>query len=208
MEKEGQQDMNNTISVPRNTKLTVRQLALTGLMAAVICILGPWSIQIPVSPVPISLGFLAIYFVTSVMGMKLGTLSVIIYILLGLAGLPVFTGFTGGPGKLFGPTGGYIIGYIFMALICGLFVDKGGNRLLFNLPGMLAGTVVGYLFGTLWLAYQQSISFVDALFLGVIPYLGFDAVKLIVGMTIGSQLRKSLLKAGLLSCSVADLHRS
>lgn len=190
--------MNNTISVPRNTKLTVRQLALTGLMAAVICILGPWSIQIPISPVPVSLGFLAIYFVTSVMGMKLGTLSVIIYILLGLAGLPVFTGFTGGPGKLFGPTGGYIIGYIFMALICGLFVDKGGNRFLFNLLGMLSGTVVGYLFGTLWLAYQQSIGFVDALFLGVIPYLGFDAVKLIVGMTVGSQLRKSLLKAGLL----------
>lgn len=192
--------MNNTISVPRNTntKLTVRQLALTGLMAAVICILGPWSIQIPVSPVPVSLGFLAIYFVTSVMGMKLGTLSVIIYILLGLAGLPVFTGFTGGPGKLFGPTGGYIIGYIFMALICGLFVDKGGNRFLFNLLGMLLGTAIGYLFGTVWLAYQQSIGFVDALFLGVIPYLGFDAVKLIVGMTIGGQLRKSLLKAGLL----------
>lgn len=75
--------MNNTISVPRNPKLTVRQLALTGLMSAVICILGPWSFQLPVSPVPISLGFLAIYFVVSVMGMKLGTLSVIIYILLG-----------------------------------------------------------------------------------------------------------------------------
>ena len=189
--------MNNTISVPRNPKLTVRQLALTGLMSAVICILGPWSFQLPVSPVPISLGFLAIYFVVSVMGMKLGTLSVIIYILLGLAGLPVFTGFTGGPGKLFGPTGGYLIGYIFMALICGLFVDKCGNR-FFHLLGMFLGTAIGYLFGTVWLACQQSMGFVDALFLGVIPYLGFDAVKLIVGMTVGSQLRKSLRKAGLL----------
>lgn len=73
--------------------LNVKQLALTGLMTAVLCILGPLSLNIPISPVPISLGFLGIYFLCSVLGMKLGTLSVITYILLGLAGLPVFTGF-------------------------------------------------------------------------------------------------------------------
>ena len=109
--------------------LNVKQLALTGLMAAVICVLGPLALSIPVSPVPISLGTLAIYFVASVAGMKTGTLSVVIYILLGLAGVPVFTGFTGGVGKLFGPTGGYIIGYLFMALICGFFAAKFGRQL-------------------------------------------------------------------------------
>lgn len=56
--------------------------------------------------------------------MKPGTVSVVSYILLGLAGLPVFADFTGGPGKLSGPTGGYVIGYIFMTLICGFFADK------------------------------------------------------------------------------------
>ena len=71
--------------------LNIKQLALTGLMTAVLCILGPLSLNIPISPVPISLGFLGIYFICSVLGMKLGTLSVITYILLGLAGLPVFT---------------------------------------------------------------------------------------------------------------------
>lgn len=190
--------MNNSITTAKSG-LNVKQLALTGLMTAVICVLGPLAFQIPISPVPVSLGFLGIYFVSSVLGMKLGTLSVIVYILLGLAGLPVFTNFTGGPGKLFGPTGGYIIGYIFMAVLCGLFVDKGRNRLLFNLLGMVSGTLVCYLFGTLWLAYQQSVGFMEALFMGVIPYIPFDAAKLIIGMSIGGQLRKRLLQAGLLS---------
>lgn len=178
--------------------LNVKQLALTGLMTAVLCILGPLSLNIPISPVPISLGFLGIYFICSVLGMKLGTLSVVVYILLGLAGLPVFTGFTGGPGKLFGPTGGYIIGYTFMALLCGLGVDKGKGRLLPTLAGMILGSVVGYLFGTVWLARQQSIGFVQALFLGVIPYIPVDIVKLAVGVAVGSRLRRRLLQAGLL----------
>ncbi len=190
--------MNNPTTAP-SPRLSVRQLALTGLMTAVLCILGPLSLNIPISPVPISLGFLGIYFVCSVLGMKLGTLSVLVYILLGLAGLPVFTGFTGGPGKLFGPTGGYIIGYVFMAPICGFSVDKGKGKLLPTLAGMILGSAVGYLFGTVWLAHQQSIGFVQALFLGVIPYIPVDIVKLIVGMAVGSQLRRRLLQAGLLS---------
>ncbi len=189
--------MNTTTTA--TPKWNVKQLALAGLMTAVLCILGPIALNIPISPVPISLGFLGIYFICSVLGMKLGTLSVIVYILLGLAGLPVFTNFSGGPGKLLGPTGGYIIGYIFMALICGFFVDRSKGKLVPTLIGMLLGTAVGYLFGTLWLSYQQSIGFVEALFIGVIPYILVDLLKLILGVTIGSQLRKRLLQAGLLS---------
>lgn len=190
--------MNNITKPAESPKLGVKQLALTGLMTAVLCILGPIALNIPISPVPISLGFLGIYFICSVLGMKLGTLSVAAYLLLGLAGLPVFTNFTGGPGKLFGPTGGYLIGYVFMALICGLFVDKGGGRMVFVLTGMVLGTAVGYLFGTVWLAYQQSVGFVQALFLGVIPYIPVDLIKLALGVTLGSQLRRRLLQAGLL----------
>jgi len=176
----------------------VKQLALVGLMAAVICILAPISFKIPISPVDISLGTLAIYFVLSVLGMKLGTLSIVIYILLGLAGLPVFTGFMGGPGKLFGPTGGYIIGYIFMALLCGFFIDKWGDKLYLTFLGMLLGTAVLYLFGTVWLAYQASLTFPEALAMGVLPYIPLDLVKLIAGTTVGTQLRRRLRKAGLL----------
>lgn len=175
-----------------------RQLALTGLLTAVICILAPLSLNIPISPVPVSLGFLAIYFVISVAGMKLGTLSVAIYILLGLAGLPVFTGFTGGPGKLFGPTGGYIVGYIFMALLSGFFIDKWKNKLLMSVLGMVLGSVVCYLFGTVWLACQASLTFPEALAAGVLPYIPFDVLKMVIAMTVGAQLRRRLMKAGLL----------
>ena len=171
--------MNQTISGTKHS-FTVKQLALIGLMAAVICVLGPFALQIPVSPVPISLGTLAIYFVISVLGMKLGTISVLIYILLGLVGVPVFAGFTAGPGKLFGPTGGYIIGYILLALISGFFVDRFGKRIPLYLLGMILGTAACYLLGTLWLAFQLDKTFLQALSLGVIPYIPGDIVKLIV----------------------------
>lgn len=177
---------------------TTRQLALTGLMTAVICILGPISIAIPISPVPVSLGMLGIYFVLCVLGRRLGTISVVIYELLGLAGVPVFTGFTGGVGKLFGPTGGYLIGYLFMALICGYFLDHWKQNIPMQLLGMVCGTIVCYLFGTSWLAYQASMTFPAALAAGVLPFLPADCLKLALAMVIGTQLRKRLNKAGLL----------
>ena len=183
---------------PKNTSLTVKQLALTGLMTAVICILSPFALHIPVSPVAISLGTLAIYFVVTVLGLKLGTLSVAVYILLGLAGLPVFTDFSGGPGKLLGPTGGYIIGYLFLALIYGFFVDKWGGRLLPSILGMLLGTAVLYTFGSFWLAYQTSCSLPQAFGAGCIPYIPGDLIKLALAISLGTQVRKRLKKAMLL----------
>ena len=187
-----------SISTKQKSILSVKQLALVGLMAAIICVLAPFSLPIPVSPTPISLGTLAIYFVLTVLGLKLGTISVVVYILLGLVGLPVFTGFTGGPGKLFGPTGGYIIGYIFMALICGFFIDKWDNRLLISLLGMILGTMVLYLFGSLWLAYQASYTLPQALMIGAVPYIPGDIVKLALAMSLGRQVRKRLQRANLI----------
>lgn len=189
--------MKNTLAAPTaKPLLTLKQITLTGLMTAVFCLLGPISFSIPISPVPISLGMLAIYFTTSVLGMKLGTFSVLAYILLGLAGLPVFTGFTGGPGKLLGPTGGYIIGYLFMALICGFFVDKWGHKLPAEILGMVIGTAVCYLFGTVWLAWQASYTFLQAFAMAVLPYIAVDALKMALALMIGRQLRTRLKKGG------------
>lgn len=179
-------------------KINVKQLALVGLMTAVICILAPFSLNIPISPVDISLGTLAIYFAVSVLGAKLGTLSVIIYILLGLAGLPVFTGFMGGPAKLFGPSGGYIIGYIFMTPICGLSLKIGKDKFLPRLAFMLLGTLVLYLFGSAWMACQLSLTFPRALMAGVVPYIPGDFIKILIAMIVGKELRTRVLKADLL----------
>ena len=172
--------------------VNVKTISMAGLMAAVICILGPLSIPLPFSPVPISLTNFVIYFTIYIVGMKLGVVSYFIYLLIGLVGLPVFSGFSSGPVKLFGPTGGYLIGFIFMALICGIVIEKFENRYLFRFIGMVVGTVVCYAFGTAWLAYQAGMSFSAALAAGVIPFIPGDLVKIVLALIFGTQIRKSL----------------
>lgn len=185
-------------SASRKPALHVRQLTAVGLMTAVICLLGPLAISIPVSPVAISLGMFGIYLAVSVLGMKSGTLSVVVYILLGFAGVPVFVNYTAGAGKLLGPTGGYIIGYIFMALICGFFTDRWENSFPLRFLGMILGTAVCYLFGTVWLACQLSLTFPQALAEGVLPFIPFDLAKLLASLILGGQIRKRLKKTGLI----------
>lgn len=176
----------------------IHQMALIGLMTAMICILAPFSVLLPFSPVPISLGTLTIYLASTILGMKRSFISVTLYLLLGFAGMPVFTGFSGGIGRLLGPTGGYLIGYLFIALFCGYFADKWNNNILLNFLGMLCGTIICYGFGTFWLSYQANLSPASALGIGVLPFIPTDIVKLIAATTIGYQVRKRLKKAGLL----------
>ena len=179
-------------------KLTTYQLTLTAVMAAVICVLGPISIAIPVSPVPISLASMAVYLAVTVLGMKLGTLSCLIYLLLGLVGIPVFAGGSAGAAKLFGPTGGYLIGYLFLALIAGAFVGRFAKNIAFAALGMILGTIVLYALGTAWLAYSAGMDFQAALWAGVIPFIPGDLVKMVIAVLLGSAVRGRLLRAGVL----------
>ena len=98
------------------------------LMAAVTCILAPLSI--PIGPVPISLTNLVVYFTVYVIGLKAGTCSYCLYVLLGVVGLPVFSGYVGGPAKIAGPTGGYIVGFVLMALIGGYVIEKTNRNMV------------------------------------------------------------------------------
>ena len=180
------------------SKWDAKLIALVGLMAAVTCVLGPLSIPLPVSPVPISLTNFAVYLAIYVLGTKKGTLSYLIYLLIGLVGIPVFSAFTGGPGKLLGPTGGYLIGFIFMALICGWAIDRFSCKLLPSFIGMLLGTVVCYAFGTAWLAYQADLSFAAALAAGVLPFIPGDLAKMVIAAVVGPQIRRRLAQAQLL----------
>lgn len=189
---------NEQATAKSETKFDIRQMALIGLMTAVICVLAPFSISIPVSPVPISLATFAVCITTYIIGLKRGVLCTFLYLLLGLVGLPVFSGFSSGPGKLFGPTGGYLVGYLFLALICGYIVDKFRSKLWLHFIGMIAGVAACYLFGTVWLAYLKHLSFAAALAAGVIPFIPGDIAKIIIVMIIGPQLYKALNKAHLL----------
>ena len=183
-------------------KLTTYQLTLTAVMAAVICVLGPISMAIPISPVPISLASMAVYLAVTVLGMKLGTLSCLIYLLLGLVGLPVFSGGGAGAAKLFGPTGGYLVGYLFLALIAGAFVgrytENKWKSIAFAALGMVLGTMVLYALGTAWLAYSAGMDFQAALWAGMIPFIPGDLVKMVIAVLLGSAVRGRLLRAGIL----------
>lgn len=182
-----------------NTK--TKELTLTALMTAIICVLGPLSVPLPFSPVPISLTMIGIYLAVYAVGMWRGTVAFIVYLLLGLVGLPVFSGFTGGPGKLLGPTGGYLIGFIFTALISGFFIDRFWRNYLLSAVGMILGIAVAYVFGTVWLAYSAGMTFSQALAAGVIPYVGFDLIKIVVLMLVGPAVRKALIRANLIAVS-------
>lgn len=176
-----------------------KELTLTALMAAVLCVLGPLSVPLPISLVPVSLTMIGIYLAVYAVGMWRGTAAVLVYLLLGTVGLPVFSGFSGGPSKLFGPTGGYLIGFLFTALISGFVIDRFWKNRLVSAAGMVVGIVVAYAFGTAWLAYVAGMTFGEALAAGVIPYIGFDLVKIAALVLVGPELKRALIRANLVS---------
>lgn len=174
----------------------IRFMTQTALCAALIAIVAP--ISVPVGPVPISLATLMVYLCASVLGWKKSCLGVALYILLGVAGLPVFAGYTAGLDKLLGPTGGYFLGYLIIALSTGFFVERFGNRPVWNVAGMVAGTAACYLAGTLWLAYVGGYtSFGAALAAGVLPFLIGDVVKIAASASVGYVLRRRLMRTGM-----------
>lgn len=179
-------------------KTTTYQLIVTALFAAIMCIAGPLSV--PIGPVPISLTNLVIYIAVFLLGTKTGTLSYVIYLLLGAVGLPVFSGYAGGLGKLAGPTGGYLIGFIPMALICGIVVKMWGTQSKTNyvllFVGMALATIVAYALGTAWFVYQMQVDVWYALTICVFPFLIGDAAKIIIAILLGSNLKKRLAKEG------------
>lgn len=172
-------------------------ITVTALMTAVLCILGPNSL--PIGPVPVSLTNLAIYFILYILDTKRAAIAYLLYMLLGLAGLPVFSGFTGGPQKLFGPTGGYIIGFLPMIIIIGLFLEKYRKNRLASIVVMEAATWIPYLLGTGWLALTAHMSFSAALMVGVVPFIFLDLLKMVLAALVGPVLREQIDASGLLA---------
>lgn len=169
-------------------KISVREMTAIALVTAVTCILGPMSLPIVFSPVPITLTNLVLYLSLYVLKTRKALISYVIYWLLGTAGLPVFSGFAGGLAKAAGPTGGYLIGFIFMIVISGWILERFPRRLWIHILAMAAGTAVCYLFGTIWLVLQMSIDFKAGLAMGVLPYLPGDAVKILIAATVGPMI--------------------
>lgn len=181
-----------------NNKL--RDLLLCALCAAILCVFSV--ITIPTGIVPVTLGMLGVMLVAVILGAWRGIVSVLVFILIGTVGLPVFSGFRGGPGVLVGPTGGYITGYIFMALIIGLSMralpKKQWAAIVYTTVFCIVAVLVGYAFGTIQFVFVQQTTVWNALATCVFPFIAIDFAKCVAAAVGGIYIRKGLQKAKLL----------
>ncbi len=173
----------------RGNTLTI---VLVALFAAILSICAPIGINLPFTEIPISLATFAVYMCGAVLGPVLGTASVVIYLLLGMVGVPVFAGYTAGVQKLAGPTGGYLIGYIFIALSTGIAVRVLPKKYLGYPIGMVVGTILCYALGTVWFMLQSGSSLVGSLSLCVYPFIPGDIIKIIAAIALAYPLNYAL----------------
>ena len=178
----------------------IREAVACALCTAVICVLAP--VSVPIGPVPISLATFAILFSAMLLGPRWGTVSVAVYLLIGMTGIPVFAGYSAGIAKLAGPTGGYLIGYIPMALIAGAVYsglgknEKGMRKILAILGGAVLGTMILYALGTFWFCMESGNDLKAVLGICVIPFLPGDAIKTAAVAVIIPALETALSKSG------------
>jgi biotin transport system substrate-specific component len=179
---------NNELYSNRTPEL--RMMVFASLFAALTAVGAYIQIPIPFSPLPVTLQVFFVLLAGSMLKSKWGGLSIIVYTLLGIAGLPVFAGGSSGMGVLFGPTGGYIIGFILAAYTVGKLSEKaenaGKSSLLINVINMSAGVLVIYTCGFIQLMFVSEIGPGTALALGVVPFLPGEIVKTGVAAYIAS----------------------
>lgn len=192
--------MNNSNTQQSN----LYKLVLTGIFTAVVAVCSWITVPLPFTQVPINLAILGVLLAGGFLGSKYGSLSLLIYILLGAVGIPVFAGFGAGLGTLAGPTGGYIAGYILCALIAGIGSavsvsstsrKSSGSREASPHPAlrlaffMALGVIVCYAFGTIWYVILMKTSLWAGLLLCVFPFIPFDALKIATAVFLVRRLR-------------------
>lgn len=166
---------------------TLRPMVYTSLFVALITV-GAF-ITIPIGPVPIVLQNMFVLLAGLILGPARGTACVAVYLLVGLAGLPVFAGGTSGIGKLLGPTGGYLLGYLPAVLVTGVLSKTLGKKPAGDILAMAAGSVVVYAAGVPWLKIAFSMSWGKAVSAGMLPFLLGDAVKIAAAAVIAKKIR-------------------
>ena len=172
-------------------KITTRKCAYYAMFAALTVICAQIAIPLP-GDVPLSLATFAVMLSGALLGTFGGAISQLVYVLLGAVGVPVFASFSGGLGRLVGPTGGYIIGYILMALVIGLIMTKAKKKFYIYLPAMAAGTIACYTLGTAWYVFSTKTALLPALAACVFPFLPGDVIKMIFASLIACQLQKRI----------------
>lgn len=176
------------------SKLSVRDMAYIALFAVMMAVCS-W-ISIPYV-VPFTLQTFAVFLAVGVLGGRRGTMAVLVYLLMGAVGLPVFTGFSGGIGHLLGSTGGYIVGFVFTALVMWGMERIPGSRTVVLAVSMVLGLLVCYAFGTAWflMVYARTTGPVGvwtAVGWCVAPYVVPDLMKLALALVLRRRLRGAI----------------
>ncbi len=176
---------------PTRTSEKTRNMVYIALFAVLMAVCA-W-ISVPAA-VPFTMQTFAVFLAVGVLGGRKGTLAIVVYILMGAVGMPVFSHFTGGPGVLFQATGGYILGFLLTALIMWGMEAALGHKLWVHIISMVLGLIACYAFGTLWfvLLYTRTtgaIGFGTALLWCVVPYILPDLIKLALALTLTHRLR-------------------
>ena len=174
------------------SKEKILNIAIMGVMVALLCVICPLSI--PIGPVPVSLAVMVLYLIVYLFGGVKGTICCAIYILIGIIGVPVFSGYGAGLAKVAGPTGGYIVGYIFLCMICGGALWLGKGKLWVYIIGMVLGILVAYVFGSAWFMISLEAKLSYTLKVCVYPFLPFDAAKIVIIAIAGPLIKKPLRK--------------
>ena len=179
----------STVAVQRSKTYDIVYIAVFAVIMA-IC---SW-ISIPAA-VPFTLQTFGVFIAVGVLGGKRGSLSVLVFILLGAIGIPVFANFSGGIGVLAGPTGGYILGFLFSALLMWAMEKLLGKKSVMQIVSMIAGLIVCYAFGTVWfvIVYGRMngpIGFTAALASCVVPFIIPDIIKIALAYVLSRKLRK------------------
>ncbi|MCK5849001.1 MAG: biotin transporter BioY [Caldisericia bacterium] len=181
--------------------MSVRYMVVIGLFIALFTLSSVFPIYIPISPVPITLHVFFVMLSGVILGKKFGTISVVIWILIGIFGLPVFSGGKSGIMVILGPTGGFLVGFIVCSYIVGYMVNRFGYRLntiiLSGFIGLLFIYIIGCLgfFGSFYFLHKP-ITLLQSIKLSVFPFIPFDIVKIFFSSLICFRVHKSLKESG------------
>ena len=166
-------------------QLTVKQISRIGIFTALTIVLSQISIPMPYG-VPMTLQTFIIPLVALILGKKEGTFVASIYILLGLIGLPVFAGFSGGANIFFGPTGGFIFSFPLMAYCSGIAKEK--NNFTSTITWLLLGSVINYLIGMIYFSFVTSSTLIFAFTACVLPFIPTAIIKIALVYLVGKRL--------------------
>lgn len=180
-----------------NTKLGVLTMCQIALCVAFMCVAAFISIPIPISTVPITLQTFIVIFTALLLKPQYSFITLAIYTLLGIVGLPVFSGGTAGIGRILAPGGGFIIGFVAAAFLVSLLKGKKQNIVRYIVVAIVVGIPVVDIFGVIFYMIFAGADFLSALALMVIPYIVGDIVKCVVAALAAVAVQKALHAAKL-----------